>query len=217
MATNTIKDAVLFKKVEGIVYEIAMKTGTGNVVDATGRTLATILTSILADIAVLPTSAQVDQRIKDIVASAPAALDTLKEIADALNNDPNFATSITNLLGTKVDKIAGKGLSTIDFTAALKTKLDGLVNYTHPTTHPAAMITEDATHRFVTDAQKTKIDNSVNYIHPVSHPASMITENDTHRFVTDAERAKIAVIPRILSGATVPADLTENDLFLQVV
>lgn len=29
-------------------------------------------------------------------------------------------------------------------------------NYTHPDTHPATMITEDATHRFVTDEEKTK-------------------------------------------------------------
>lgn len=39
--------------------------------------------------------------IDNLIASAPGALDTLKEIADALGNDPNFATTITNLIGTK--------------------------------------------------------------------------------------------------------------------
>lgn len=34
-----------------------------------------------------------------------------------------------------------------------KLKLTGLENYTHPETHPAEMITEDASHKFVTDAQ----------------------------------------------------------------
>ncbi len=34
-----------------------------------------------------------------------------------------------------------------------KVKLNGLENYTHPETHPAEMITEDASHKFVTDAQ----------------------------------------------------------------
>lgn len=29
-------------------------------------------------------------------------------------------------------------------------------SYTHPDTHPATMITEDSTHRFVTDDEKTK-------------------------------------------------------------
>ena len=36
-----------------------------------------------------------------------------------------------------------------------KAKLDGLSNYNHPSTHPATMITEDTTHRFVTDAEKS--------------------------------------------------------------
>ena len=39
-----------------------------------------------------------------------------------------------------------------------KTKLDGIAEsankYTHPENHPATMITEDETHRFVTDAEK---------------------------------------------------------------
>ena len=34
-----------------------------------------------------------------------------------------------------------------------KVKLNGLENYTHPETHPAEMITEDTSHKFVTDAQ----------------------------------------------------------------
>lgn len=36
---------------------------------------------------------------------------------------------ITALLGGKVDKVEGKGLSTNDFTTAEKTKLEGLSNY----------------------------------------------------------------------------------------
>ena len=38
-------------------------------------------------------------------------------------------TRITSLLGGKVDKVDGKGLSTNDFTSAEKTKLEGLSNY----------------------------------------------------------------------------------------
>ena len=43
-------------------------------------------------------------------------------------------------------------------TPELKKKLDGIAtganNYVHPSTHPATMITQDATHRFVTDNEK---------------------------------------------------------------
>jgi len=89
-----------------------------------------------------------------------------------------------------------------------KSKLDGIAvganNYVHPTTHPATIIVESTTKRFVTDAEKaawsnkaekiiataiadglmSKTDKSKldgiaaganNYVHPGSHPASMIT------------------------------------------
>ena len=43
-------------------------------------------------------------------------------------------------------------------TPELKKKLDGIAtganNYVHPSSHPATMITQDATHRFVTDTEK---------------------------------------------------------------
>lgn len=44
-----------------------------------------------------------DTKVADLVASSPAALDTLKELADALGNDPNFATSVATQLGNKSD------------------------------------------------------------------------------------------------------------------
>lgn len=58
---------------------------------------------------------QVNAAIQKIVGSAPEVLDTLKEIADALGNDPNFATTITKKLAAlteeinqeKEDRIAG--------------------------------------------------------------------------------------------------------------
>lgn len=39
--------------------------------------------------------------ISNLVASAPSTLDTLNELATALGNDPNFATTITNNLASK--------------------------------------------------------------------------------------------------------------------
>ena len=67
-----------------------------------------------------------------------------------------------NTVSNKVDKVSGKGLSTNDFTAALLSKLNGIAEgankYTHPASHPASMITEDSTHRFVTDFCKTITD-----------------------------------------------------------
>lgn len=72
------------------------------------------------------TKEYVTQKISELVNSAPETLDTLNEIAAALNNDSNFATSIIAQLGTKVDKVEGKQLSTEDFTTALKSSLESL-------------------------------------------------------------------------------------------
>lgn len=73
-----------------------------------------------------------------LVNSAPEALNTLNELANALGDDPNFATTITNEIGKKVDKVEGKDLSTNDFTDAYKQKLDGLNldNITYEETDP---------------------------------------------------------------------------------
>ena len=72
------------------------------------------------------TKSEADARIEAVVGAAPEALDTLKEIAAALNNDADFAGTMTARLATKVDKAAGKGLSTEDYTTAEKTKLAGI-------------------------------------------------------------------------------------------
>jgi len=48
----------------------------------------------------------VDTSISNLVASAPAALNTLNELALALGSDANFSTTVTTLIGTKEPAIA---------------------------------------------------------------------------------------------------------------
>lgn len=76
--------------------------------------------------------------------------------------------SLSDQIETKVDKVTGKGLSTEDFTSAEKNKLLGIEDnankYIHPSSHPATMITQDSSHRFVSDTEKStwngKVDQS---------------------------------------------------------
>ncbi len=49
----------------------------------------------------IATTGFVKSAIAALVASSPAALDTLNELAAALGNDPNFATTVTNALAGK--------------------------------------------------------------------------------------------------------------------
>ena len=48
------------------------------------------------------TKGYVDTQIAGILNSAPTTLDTLNELATALDNDANFSTTITSLIGTKL-------------------------------------------------------------------------------------------------------------------
>ena len=49
------------------------------------------------------TESYVDTKVTDLIDAAPTALDTLNELAASLNDDANFASTITNELATKAD------------------------------------------------------------------------------------------------------------------
>lgn len=89
----------------------------------------------------------------------------MKAIADLIVHKADAVLHVTaaertkwNAVTNKVDKVSGKQLSTNDYTTAEKNKLAGVAeganNYTHPPTHPASMVVQDATHRFATDGEK---------------------------------------------------------------
>ena len=70
----------------------------------------------------------VAEAIANLLGSAPENLDTLEELAKALNEDENFAAKVIAELTNKADKVDGKGLSTNDFTDELKSKLENIEN-----------------------------------------------------------------------------------------
>lgn len=149
--------------------------------------------------------AAISKAVNDLINGAPDALDTLNELAAAMGDDPNFATTVTNALAGKVDKVTGKGLSTNDFTAALLTKLNGIEAGANKYVHPALTaltaslrkVGRDANGHVVDGGAVVKADitalgipaQDTVYTHPGTHPATMITQDATHRFVTDAEKA----------------------------
>lgn len=63
------------------------------------------------------TKSYVTQQINDLIDGAPGTLDTLKEIAEALGNNPNFATTVTemiNNIGLRVDQVEDRVVSLED-------------------------------------------------------------------------------------------------------
>jgi hypothetical protein len=49
----------------------------------------------------------INESVSDLVDSAPETLDTLNELAAALGDDANFATTVTSSIATKQDKVSG--------------------------------------------------------------------------------------------------------------
>ena len=72
----------------------------------------------------LARKAYVDAQISALVASSPSTLDTLQELATALGNDPNFATTVTNLIASKQAKFMTGTVATAASTAAKTVTLD---------------------------------------------------------------------------------------------
>lgn len=72
------------------------------------------------------TEAEVEAAIQKIIGSAPGVLDTLAEIAKALGDDPNFATTITQKLNELTTKIETETEKRVEGDTALDTKLTTL-------------------------------------------------------------------------------------------
>jgi hypothetical protein len=87
----------------------------------------------------IATTAFVETAVSNLIASAPGTMDTLNEIAAALNDDPAFTTTVNNAIATKMplaggtmsgaivmgtSKITGLGDPTANQDAATKTYVD---------------------------------------------------------------------------------------------
>lgn len=95
---DTVRDMV-----DAISDEIASGGG-GVSQDQLDQTVKDITKSYgIADQTVLTSAEQyTDQKIADVVDGSPEALDTLYELAKALGDDPNFATTVLGLIGQKL-------------------------------------------------------------------------------------------------------------------
>lgn len=70
------------------------------------------------------TAQDVQDAINDLIAGAPEALDTLKELAEALADNPNFATDITNKLTELSSKLTQEIADRKDSDVKLNEKVD---------------------------------------------------------------------------------------------
>lgn len=96
------------------IEEAVGNAGVGTVTSVNGKTGVVQLSA--SDVGALPASTQipsiaglatetyVDNKVASMVDSAPETLNTLNELAAALGDDPNFATTVATEIGGKVNK-----------------------------------------------------------------------------------------------------------------
>lgn len=144
--------------------------------------------------------AKIQAAVDGLIAGAPGALDTLQELAKALGNDPNFATTMTTELGKKLNKTdivndlssggTGKALSA-EQGKSLKSSLD---SHNHDTVYEKIINKLTAFNKnFGTTAGTVCEGNDLrlsNARTPLAHThtASDVTSDADHRFVSDAEK-----------------------------
>ena len=104
------------------------------------------------------TKAQLDAKVAEVVNSAPEALNTLEELAKSLGDDPNFATTVANRIGTvdrKIDAEVSK-LST-----KVEANTEGLKSATQKATTNSTNISllnsTVATNKLSADTQFSKV------------------------------------------------------------
>lgn len=122
---DTVRDMV-----DAISDEIASGGG-GVSQDQLDQTVKDITKSYgIADQTVLTSAEQyTDQKIADVVDGSPEALDTLYELAKALGDDPNFATTVMGLIGQKLPTTTFENfVANKAWTRDNLTKLSQLVN-----------------------------------------------------------------------------------------
>lgn len=99
LSTNDLTDALLEK-----INNAGDSSFTGDYDDLDNRPSINNVTltgnKSLSDLGI---TSYVDTAVAGVVNSAPAALDTLNELAAALGNDANFSTTVTTALGNKVN------------------------------------------------------------------------------------------------------------------
>jgi len=152
----------------------------------------------------IATTAYVQTELTDLIGGAPGTLDTLNELAFAINDDASYASTLTTALATKTAKTSNQSLST----AANAMTISGhtiTLNRGDGTTDTVTVPDNNTTYSVgdggltqvnFTTADNTKLDgieaSANNYSHP-THPGD-----------------DFSVDSGVLSGATVISDIDIN-------
>ncbi|MGL4998349.1 MAG: hypothetical protein ACRC5T_05215 [Cetobacterium sp.] len=148
----------------------------------------------------------VDTAVSGLVDAAPEALDTLKELASALGNDPNFATTIATQIGLKADKTYVDGqlalkadkattFTKTEVTASLALKADKSDTFTKAQVTSSLNLKADKSDTFtkveVNSSLNLKADKSDTFTK--AEVTAMVT-TDRNEYATEADIAGLFLV-----------------------
>jgi len=182
-------------RLEGALQNLIAKSDGENVAvsyNGAAMTLASALAAIYSSVSALPTGETVDSKISmaidALIGGAPETYDTLKKISDYISQHGEAAAALTSQIGQKVDKVEGKGLSTEDFTTALKTKLENMAE--------------------VTAEEKAAWD---------AKASTAVATADANGLMSKEDKARLDALRGVRYGAEPPADMQDGELFVRVI
>lgn len=121
--------------------------------------------------------------VSDLVNGAPTALDTLQELAGALGNDPNFATTVLNKIGEKENKTDAQ-IEHKKLQDAIPTKVSQLSNdsgYQKTAEIPVVSQTQNG---YMSKSDKAKLDGIAEGATNVTDYVQSVTESNGKVTVT---------------------------------
>lgn len=205
-STNPVQNKVINTKINSMKSDIDSKVPSTRTVN--GKALTDDITLSASDVGALPnttvipsidglaTETYVNNKVAGIVDSAPATLDTLNELAAALGDDPNFATTVATQIGNKVDKVDGKGLSTNDYTTTEKNKLSGIAT--------GAEVNQNAFSNIVVGSTTVAADSTTDTLTLVAGDNITLTPDATNDKITIASKDTVYTHPSYTARTGAP-------------
>ena len=113
----------------------------------------------------------VDTQLAALVDSAPSTLDTLNELAAALGDDENFATTVTNSLATKQDVVANVSDTEIGYLDGVTSGIQGQLDAKADSSTVTSSLAEKV------DLAQTVADKATNYSILAADAGTLITNS----------------------------------------
>lgn len=163
------------------------------------------------------TGEQVDAKVASIVDSAPETLDTLNELATALGNDPNFATTVANQIGQKADKtvvtIQANGL----MSSTDKQKLDSVETNANASADFNAVVSaqtlQDPEQEYITVSFTTQNTLTGTTTSNASGSTIYAASSTDMGYMTSAMYNTLMAIPTMQIVTALPASPDENTIY----